>query len=351
MKAWRLHGVNELTCDEIQIPRPKNDEILIKVGVCGVCGSDIPRVFSLGTRMYPVTIGHEFSGTIVDVGEKEDKKIIGKKVAVFPLIPCRKCENCLTGNYAQCTNYNYLGSRSDGGFAEYCLVPSRWHLIFSDNEKTSLKELAMLEPTAVGLHALRLSKAHPLDNLVIFGAGPIGLIIAKWAKIFGLTNIMLIDIDDKKVDFAQRIGFENVINSKKTNSMNWIRSRTKGKGADVLIEGTGAGAALEQAVLSARYFGRITLLGNPHSDTQISLNAHSNILRKELTLQGIWNSYYADYPHNEWEYAASIIESGKIKLNDLITHEVGIDGVYDLLKSIRDKKEFFCKAMFVNQEL
>jgi L-iditol 2-dehydrogenase len=349
MKAWRLHSVNKFTCDNIEKPVPKGEEILIEIGACGVCGSDIPRVFSLGTRVYPVTIGHEFSGTVVEVGENANKELIGKRAAVFPLIPCRECENCMTGNYAQCTNYNYLGSRNDGGFAEYCLVPSEWHLIISENEDASLIDLAMLEPAVVALHSLMVGGINPLDNLVIFGAGPIGIIIAKWAEYYHYRNVMLIDIDDQKVEFAQKNGFEKVINAKKIDPVEWIKSVTEGNGADLTIEGTGTGVALQQAIYASRYFSRIVMLGNPHKNTTIPLTAHSEILRKQLTLKGSWNSYYSESPHNEWRYAAKILENGGISVSELVTHKVGIEDVHNLFVEIRNNEEFFCKSMFVNQ--
>ena len=143
MKAARLHAIGDLRCDEVEIPVPHGEEVLVRVGACGICGSDLPRVFEHGSSngKYPLTIGHEFAGEVVQVGEQADPALIGVRAAIFPLIPCRKCDPCVTGNYAMCEDYDYLGSRCDGGFAEYCLVPSAWHLIPS--EKASMEELSM----------------------------------------------------------------------------------------------------------------------------------------------------------------------------------------------------------------
>ena len=126
MKAARLHAIGDFRCDEVEVPVPHGKEILVKVTACGICGSDIPRIYELGTstKKYPLTLGHEFGGTVVAVGEDADPSLIGKKGAIFPLIPCRNCEACLTADYAMCQHYDYLGSRSNGGMAEYCLVPS-----------------------------------------------------------------------------------------------------------------------------------------------------------------------------------------------------------------------------------
>ena len=149
MKAVRLHAIGDLRCDEMEVPVPKGEELLIKVGACGVCGSDYPRTYEHGTSsgIYPLTIGHEFAGEVVAAGSKENEALIGTKAAIYPLIPCRKCDPCVTGNYAMCEHYDYLGSRRDGGFAEYCLLPSKWQLIVAKN--ASMEELAMTEPACV----------------------------------------------------------------------------------------------------------------------------------------------------------------------------------------------------------
>src|SRR5690606_7143215 len=104
MKAARLHKIGDFRLDTIGKPVPKGDEILIKIGACGICGSDLPRVYELGTskQKYPLVLGHEFGGEIVEVGEKVDPSYLGKRGAIFPCIPCMKCEMCLTGNYAMC---------------------------------------------------------------------------------------------------------------------------------------------------------------------------------------------------------------------------------------------------------
>ena len=139
MKAARLHTIGDLRCDEVEIPVPHGEELLVRVGACGICGSDLPRVFEHGSSngKYPLAIGHEFAGEVVQVGEQADPALAGVKAAIYPLIPCRKCDPCVTGNYAMCEDYDYLGSRRDGGFAEYCLIPSAWHLIPS--EKASME--------------------------------------------------------------------------------------------------------------------------------------------------------------------------------------------------------------------
>lgn len=345
MKAMRLHEINKFTYDEVEKPTPKGEEILIKVSACGICGSDIPRVYELGTRTYPVTIGHEFSGTIVEVGNEKNEDLIGKTAAIFPLIPCGECESCKTGNYAQCSNYNYLGSRCDGGFAEYCLIPSKWHLVFSNNPKVSKEDLALVEPATVAQHALRKGDVKAGETVVIFGAGPIGIMAARWAKIFGAKNVVLVDVVDIKVDFAKKLGF-TVINSVKEDCPKIIKEMTDGRGADVVIEGTGSSGGINTAIQCVRMFGRIAMLGNPHQDTNINLSNHSDILRKEINLIGVWNSYYLNIPVNEWRYTVDMIDEGKLIVSDLITHKSDLEHLKELFDQIYNHEITICKAIY-----
>lgn len=347
MKAARLHAIKDFRTDEVPVPVPTGTQFLVQVGACGICGSDIPRIFELGTskQKYPLTLGHEFGGTIVAVGEGADASLVGKRGAVFPCIPCRKCTPCLTGHYAMCEDYDYLGSRSDGGFAEYCLVPSSWHFVESHSPDTTDEMFAMTEPCTVAQHAVRTGGVTAGHCVVIFGAGPIGIMAARWAAIFGAGSVLLVDVVDAKVEFGRARG-QNVINGIREDVTAAVRAISGGRGADVVIEGTGTGAALGQAVECARTFGTIVLMGNPHKDTTIKLGQHSQILRKELRLQGIWNSHYLDSPVNEWRYTMQMLDEGRMQVLDLVTHRSTLDNLPKLCEDIYTQKVSICKALY-----
>ncbi len=349
MKAMRLHAINQFTYDDVEKPVPKGEEILVKVAACGICGSDIPRVYELGTRVYPVTLGHEFSGTVVEVGNPEDRHLVGKTAAVFPLIPCMECAYCKTGNYAQCANYNYLGSRSDGGFAEYCLVPSKWHLVFSGNPDVSKADLSLVEPATVAQHAIRKSKMQAGDTVMVLGAGPIGIMTARWADIFGAKKVVLVEISGEKAAFARKRGF-SVIESNKEDCQTKMLEITGGRGADVVIEGTGSSNGLNTAVECVRTFGSIVLLGNPHQDTTLKLANHSDILRKELVLTGVWNSYYLSIPINEWKYTVDMLGEGRLLVSDLITHRSDLKSLKALFDQIYNREVTICKAIYISED-
>lgn len=343
MKAMRLHNVNQFTLDEIDKPVPRGEEILLKIEACGICGSDIPRVYELGTKVYPVTLGHEFAGTVCEVGDKSNRALIGRRAAVFPIIPCMKCENCQTGNYAECTNYQYLGSRNDGGFAEYCLIPSQWHLLFSENPEVPIENLSLVEPATVAQHAMRNAKLVAGEKIVIIGAGPIGIMAARWAEIFGAAKVVLLEIDKTKIAFAQKCGMD-VMNVKDPACIDNVLEKLSR--VDIVIEGTGTSSGLNMAIQLCRTFGRIVLMGNPHRDTTITLTNHSLILRKELKLIGMWNSYYAEQPFNEWRYTVEQIDSGKLEVGDLITHKVSLKALKELFDQIYNKQITICKAIY-----
>ncbi|WP_231036461.1 galactitol-1-phosphate 5-dehydrogenase [Pectinatus sottacetonis] len=339
----RLHKIDRFTLDEVEKPKPQGNEILIRVEACGICGSDIPRVYELGTRVYPVTLGHEFSGVVCEVGNNDDKMLIGKKAAVFPIIPCMKCKSCQTGNYAECENYQYLGSRNDGGFAEYCLIPNKWHLVLSNDPEVSTDDLSLVEPATVAQHAIRKAGLTAGEKIVIIGAGPIGIMAARWAKIFGASEVALLEIDNAKISFAKECGLA-VYN---INDVDYIEKIiNKLERVDVVIEGTGTSSGMNTAIELCRVFGKIVLMGNPHRDTVINLNNHSLILRKELNLIGIWNSYYAELPFNEWKYTVRQMDLGKLKVHDLITHRVSLDNLKQLFDKIYGKKIMICKAIY-----
>lgn len=245
-------------------------------------------------------------------------------------------------------DYHNLGSRTDGGFAEYCLLPSDWHLVVSNNPKTTMEELSIVEPATVALHAIRKGEVKGGDTVVVFGAGPIGILIGRWCKMFG-TKVILVDIDEEKAEFARERGF-TVINAMKQDCVEEVSKLTKGKMADVVIEGTGTSAALNQAIECSKPFAMVTLLGNPHRDTTIKLDQHSMILRKELRFTGVWNNYYSDLPFNEWKYTVDMLNEGKLEVLDLITHRSDLDHLKQLFDDIHDHKVTICKAIYTDRE-
>ena len=343
MKACVLHGIGDFRYESVDTPKTKPGEVLLRIRACGVCGSDIQRVWEKGTYSFPTIPGHEFSGSVVEAGSEAERHLIGSKAAVFPLLPCMHCEACAIGEYAQCTDYNYFGSRCDGGFAEYISIPV-WNLI-PVPESLSYEEAAMAEPAAVALHALRRAGVKIGDSVAIFGAGPIGLMLASWAKLMGAQRAILIDIDVRKLEFARTMGFEDVINSLTEDAVDAVMRITNGRGADCAVEGAGASIALEQCLKCTRMFGTVVAMGNPLKEMTLSQKAYWALLRKQLNLCGTWNSSYSDIPMNDWKVSIRSMAEGKLNVRPFITHRLGLEQCPDALVMMRDKTEFYNKVM------
>ena len=344
MKACNLHGIGDLRYEDHPVPKLEKDEVLLQVQAAGICGSDIPRVFEKGTYHFPTIPGHEFAGVIVDAAEP-DRKLIGRKAAVFPLIPCGKCGACQIGEYPQCDDYDYYGSRRDGAFAEYVAV-KKWNLVFVP-ESVSCEHAAMCEPCAVAIHALSQAGVSLGDTVAIFGAGPIGLLAAQIARGWGADKIILADVDEKKLGFAGELGFACTVNSGKTDPAEYVHSVTGEKGADLVLDAAGVSPALEGGLKAAKVFGRMVLMGNPAGKMEVSQKAYWEILRKQLTLKGTWNSSYNDH-HNDWRLAVRCMEQGILQLEKLITHRFSLADCNKAFELARKREEFYVKIMFVN---
>jgi L-iditol 2-dehydrogenase len=329
-------------------PEPGAGEVLLRVGACGVCGSDIPRIFSKGTYSFPLIPGHELAGVVARAGVGVDSSLLGKAVAVFPLIPCHHCAMCEIGEYAVCSNYNYLGSRCDGGFAEYVRVPA-WNLL-PVPKGVSIEEAALCEPAAVALHGLRRGDLHAGDRVLIVGAGTIGLLLAMWARSLDAGKVLLVDIDRRRLDFAKSLGFEDVADPASQNIVDWVRDRAS-PGADVTVEAAGNGAALEQCLANARPLGRVVLLGNPSGEMTLTQAGYWSILRKQLVLRGTWNSTFraAGCP-SDWSDVLDQMARGKLDVKPLITHRAGLESLPDVMKTMSERTQLTNKVLFVNDE-
>ncbi|HRK36128.1 MAG TPA: galactitol-1-phosphate 5-dehydrogenase [Candidatus Hydrogenedentes bacterium] len=346
MQACVLHAVGDLRCEQLPDPAPRAGEVLVRVAACGVCGSDIPRVFKTGTYRFPLIPGHEFAGEVVAVGEGVDTSLIGTRAAIFPLLPCFRCRPCLIGNYAMCTDYDYLGSRSNGAFAEYVCAPV-WNVL-PVHGALSLEEAAMTEPAAVALHALRQGKVAESDHVLIFGAGPIGLLVAMWARALHAASVSIVDIDAEKLSFARAQGFEQTFNARDVNVVDRFKSLEDG-GASLVIEASGSSVAFEQCMHTAARLGRVVLLGNPEGGMQLTKEGYWAILRKQLTITGSWNSSYNPSGRDDWRMCLDYMANGRLNVKPLITHRVDLPGLLDAMTMIRERKSFSNKVLFVNE--
>ena len=300
-------------------------ECLFEVKASGICGSDIPRAFSNGAYFYPIVVGHEFSGIVKD---SMNRDLVGKRACVFPILPCGKCKFCQDQQWSSCINYDYYGSRRDGGMQSELLVKES-NLVFLPDH-VSYEAGAMIEPMAVCLHAIKKANISSSSSVLVYGAGTIGLLSAMWARAFGAKSIFVYDVDKSRLGFAERLGFQAYLNEP----------------VDVVIEASGSDAALNDAIINCEAFGKIILIGHGKKDTCIKHDVFAKILRKQLTLIGSWNSDFSNVA-NDWAESVQAIAKGIIDPETLITHKIPLNKADEAFKISIDRNEFSNKVMVV----
>lgn len=363
MKAYVLEGINQLEYKEIGKPQLASGYVLVEVQAAGICGSDIPRIFTTGTYHFPTIPGHEFSGKVVEAFDENGASWVGKRVGIFPLIPCQECESCQKENYEMCSNYNYLGSRCDGGFAEYVAVPV-WNLIeLPDN--VSFCEAAMLEPASVALHAVRRLDLSEVSTVALFGLGTIGIIIAQWLHIFGVKTVIATGHSDRHGDVMQQVTSSEYVYvdavkrsvstngsevdaSKPTQSVvDQIMDFTSGAGVDAVLDCVANAESLSDALSVVKPAGQVVIVGNPKGDVMVDKNTYWKILRKQIRLTGTWNSSFTHSVQDDWNMVLQECSKGNLHLTELITHSLPFDALHQGLDVMREKKEYRNKVMIV----
>ncbi len=347
MKAYVLHGVGDLRYEEVAKPELKKDTVLVKVWAAGVCGSDIPRIYRTGAYSHPLIPGHEFAGEVVAVGDDADVTWIGKRVGVFPLIPCKECAPCSRKQYEMCGHYNYLGSRTDGGFAEYVCVPV-WNLIELP-ENVGFEQAAMLEPMAVAMHAIRKIGVQQEECIAVCGLGTIGLLVVMFLQSMGCKKIYVIGNKDIQVSKARELGLDEaqICDLRKQDAQSWMEEVTSGCGVDVFFDCVGRNEVINEAITCVSPGGRIMLVGNPASDMHLDKNVYWKILRKQLTLQGTWNSSYTGEETDDWHQVLKLLQAEAVCPKKLITHRYEFPELYLGMECMRDKSEEYIKIMGV----
>ena len=353
MKAWILHDIGKITYEETGLPQLSKTEVLIKVKASGICGSDIQRIYENGAHKMPLILGHEFSGQIVEVGDPANTTFIGKRVGVFPLIPCRTCNSCKNGKYEMCTNYSYLGSRINGAYAEYVAVPL-WNVIELPDD-VSYEEAAMLEPMAVAVHAMRRVTVSREDTVLIWGLGTIGQLLTMLLLEKGIEKLFVIGNKEfqKKTALLMGVKENHYCDSRVEDVQQFIFSNTQEQGAGVVFECIGKNETIHRAIHMAAPEGRICMVGNPYTDIEIDKNTYWKILRKQLKITGTWNSSFSgngfnDKNEDDWSYALKVIGQKRVDPACLITHRIPLSDLNKGFQIMKAKSEDYIKIMILN---
>lgn len=348
MRAYVLHGIKDLRFETVPTPLPKEGEVLVRMRASGICGSDIPRIYQTGAHTHPLIPGHEFAGDVVDIGKNVSAKWQNKEVGVYPLVPCRKCAPCKSKMYMLCRNYDYLGSRRDGGFAEFVTVPE-WNLV-DLQQMLSFEMAALLEPMSVAVHASRRVAMKNNDTAVVIGLGTIGLLLINYLKETGIERVLAIGNKEFQRQRALQLGVASIdyCDSRTTDARAWVQDRTEGHGGDAIFECVGKNDTYSLALDIAACPATIILVGNPSSDMKMTRNSYWKILRNQLDITGSWNSSFSHDKDDDWCRALKCLHKHHRTLSDIISHRVPFDHLMSGLAIMHSKKEVHGKIMLLS---
>lgn len=347
MKAYVLHGIGDLRYEETLFPSVEPGTVLVRVRAAGICGSDIPRIYRTGAHSHPLIPGHEFAGEVVETGAGADAGWKGKRVGIFPLIPCMNCPQCKKKQYEMCSHYNYLGSRTDGGFAEYVRVPE-WNLIALP-DGVSLEQAAMLEPMAVAVHAVRGVRPRRAERIAVCGMGTIGLLVAMLLSDMGCKKVYVAGNKAFQREMAASAGIERerFCDVRETDFSKWLLEQTDGSGVDVFFDCVGKNEVLKQGIESLAPKGRMMLVGNPAGNVELEKDLYWNILRRQLQLTGTWNSSFTHDQADDWHCALERLQGQSVHPERLITHRREMETFGEGFEIMRDKREDYVKIMMI----
>jgi len=319
MKSVVIHAEGQVRVEERPLPQIKaEDDVLVKVISSGLCGSDIPRIFAHGAHYYPITLGHEFSGYVVSCGTAVTDLHAGDAVACVPLLPCFQCPQCEREYFSLCKHYQFVGSRSEGGHAEYVVV-KRANL-FALPADMSIEDGAFIEPITVGLHAFHLLGGCAGKNVIIVGAGTIGLLAMQCARELGARSITAIDINPQKLALAKMLGATQTFNSREMNAAQIQAAMADSQFDQRLLETAGTPQTVSLSIEIAGPRAQLALVGTLHQDLSLTSAVFSQILRKELTVTGSWMNYSGPWPGEEWHTAVRLLTEKRLSLTPLIAH-------------------------------
>lgn len=331
MKAARFHGRNDIRIDDVPEPEVRPGTVKIQVAWCGICGTDLHEYLEgpifvpapghlhpLSGEEAPVTMGHEFSGTIVDVGEGVQALSVGDNVVVEPYFVCDECPPCKAGNYHLCTKMGFIGlSGGGGGLGGMVVVDTRWvHKVGN----IPLDQAALIEPLSVAHHAVARSGAKPGDVALVGGSGPIGLLTAAVLKSQGVTTVIS-ELSAARKDKAISSGVaDHVIDPGQEDLQARLLELTDGVGADVAFECAGVNAVLDTLLTAVKPAGvvvNVSIWGRPATvDMQ-------KIVLKEIDLRGTI-AYVRDHAE-----AIKLVQEGKVNLEPFITARIALEDLVE----------------------
>lgn len=340
MKVAVMLGIGKMGFEEREIPKVKDDEVLVKLEYVGICGSDLHyyETGAIGDYVVepPFVLGHEPGGTVVEVGKNVKHLKVGDRVALEPGKTCGHCEFCKTGRYNLCSDVVFFATPPvDGVFQEY--VAHEAELCFKLPDNVSTLEGALIEPLAVGFHAAIQGDAHLGQKAVVMGAGCIGLVSMMALKARGVSEVYVVDIMEKRLEKALELGATGVINGAKEDVLERVKELTDGAGMDLVIETAGTEITTRQAIHMAKKGSNIVLVG--YSKTGEMTLPMSLVLDKELIFKTVFR-YRHIYP-----MAIDAVAAGKVNLKGIVTDVFRLDEAQKAMDYSVNNKADIVKAV------
>ena len=346
MNAAVLNKPLDIEVRKVPVPVPKDDEALVKVRCIGICGSDVHyyehgRIGRFVVEA-PIILGHELAGEVVEVGAKVKNVAVGDRVAVEPGVTCGTCAYCKSGRYNLCPDVVFLATPPvDGAWAEYVAIRSDF--LFKLPDGMSFEQGALLEPLSVGIHAMKRGGVTPADRVLVTGLGPIGLLAAQAARLFGVTEIYGTDVVPFRRELALQMGVTAAIDPSRENVAERLMELTGGEGVDVLIETSGSGRAIRDAVHTVKRGGRIVQVGMPaEGEIPIDIN---RLVDAELNVYGVFR--YA----NTYPAAIQALSRSNLDLEKVITHKFPLKDIREAVEMARTQKDRSIKIMIYPHEM
>ncbi|SDA61754.1 galactitol-1-phosphate 5-dehydrogenase [Sinorhizobium sp. NFACC03] len=335
MKAAVLHAPGDLRVEDVPVPEIGPDDVLVEVKAAGICGSDIGRVMVTGTYHFPTIPGHEFAGRVEKVGASVSHLNVGDRVAVAPLMPCRKCQWCEAGKFHLCDDYDFMGSRSDGAFAQYLCAPAANVLKVPDN--VPYEVAATIEPAAIILHGIHKLDIKLGDAVAVVGCGALGYFALQFAKLSGARPLIAIDVDDDKLALAREVGADLCLNPVRDDVVARVQEATGGRGVAVALECAGSEPGRNLSIMVTAKQGAVMLYGTAYGDVTFAEKAFARIVREELRVVGSWNSYSLPFPGKEWFDIIGLLADGRLTVEPLITHRATLEEAPSIFKALKER--------------
>jgi 2-desacetyl-2-hydroxyethyl bacteriochlorophyllide A dehydrogenase len=332
MQAALFDGSSKFKIIDKDIPAIEENEVLVKVSACGICGTDIKILAGKSYSRPPVILGHEFCGKVVEIGPEVKNIEPGDFVSVDPNISCGVCSFCREGQINLCKNLAAIGVDIDGGFAEYCAVPEKqcYPLNFD-----SPINAALMEPLSCALYGIKKADVKPGEDVIILGAGMIGIMMIKLFKLEGAARIFVLEIDEVRRNYARANGANLAFDPHAEKSMHEL-SQILPDGADVVIECAGSMETIKQSIDLAKRGGRVVYFGVAPRDEEVSLKPHK-IFNKDLTISG---SLLNPFTYSK---AEKLITNGKIDFSHLDIAKFPLEKINEAIQNQKEKQDL--KAM------